>query len=323
MSNFMEHPNWILGCQKSKIINLQKLDERRQLYYKNPKLCKYCKTIISYEKRDNVYCNSRCAGFLSTKEKCPSTSVRNKNSQNELKHNKSNFKIIRLKKCRICGDVSCKRHEICSKRRLFPTLSKYFGFDLNLVGSLKIYDEWDRIRCMLYDDYNTLNLSSIEIAKKYNYYDAANMCGVLTRLGIQKRTIGDSLSLAFSEGRLNIFQPNYQCYKHGWHTSWDNKQVYFRSSLEKIICEYLDTKHIAYEVETKRIRYWSSIKNSFHISIPDFYLPKYNLLVEAKGSYFYNEQDINDRKKSYIENGYDFRLYLENQKVEDVLGDLI
>ena len=93
--------------------------------------------------------------------------------------------------------------------------------------------------------------------------------------------------------------------------------------MEKIICDYLDINCILYEVETKRIKYWSTIKNSYHISIPDFYLPAYNLLVEAKGMYFYNQKDIDDRKNAYIKNGYQFKLYLENQKIEDVLGDLI
>ena len=223
MSSCMNHPNWILGCQKSKIITAQKLNERRKLYYKNPKLCKYCRSVISYEKRDNTFCDCECSGFLATKGKHHSTEIKNKIAQGVINHNKLNLdmydedgnKRLKIKKCRICGNTLCSRPEICSKRKLFPTLSKYFGFNMNLVGSIKIYDEWDRIRSILDNDYNVLNLSSIAIAKKYNYYDCGNMCGILTRLGITRRNHSDSLNLAFIEGRASLTKPRHIHYKHG------------------------------------------------------------------------------------------------------------
>lgn len=288
------------------------------------KICERCSKEHDGSYGSGRFCSSTCANT-----RVHSNEIKLKIKESVLDYNKrNNLKIYdevgnkRLIKCKICGCIECLRPDVCSKRQLFPTLSKYFNFNTNLIGSVDIYVEWDRIKSIIDNDYNILNLSSIEIAKKYNYYDAANMCGILTRLGIVRRNHSQSNILAISESRIKL--PVFgTCYKHGWHTTWDNKQVYFRSNLEKIICEYLDDKHIIYEVETKRIKYWSSIKNSFHISIPDFYIPKYNLLVEVKGLYFYNEIDINDRKKSYLENGYQFRLYLENQKVIDVLGDLI
>jgi hypothetical protein len=44
------------------------------------------------------------------------------------------------------------------------------------------------------------------------------------------------------------------------------------------------------------------------IYFPDFYIPKLNLIVEIKSSYFYNlEEEINLTKKSYSElNNYNF-----------------
>ena len=40
---------------------------------------------------------------------------------------------------------------------------------------------------------------------------------------------------------------------------------------------------------------------------PDFYLPDYNLLIEIKNKYFYNEQNLIDRYQTSIKNlGIDF-----------------
>jgi hypothetical protein len=206
---------------------------------------------------------------------------------------------------------------------LFKTLSKYFGFDLSSIGTTGVYDEWEKVKSILDNDYNILNLSSLEITKKYNYYDPGNMCGILTRMGIKRRTHLEALNLAISNGNWNIPEDPRSWYKHGWYTTWNNKQVYYRSSLEKQVCDLLDLKKIDYDMESKRIKYLSTKDKLYHVSIPDFYLPKYNLILEAKGSYFYDEQDTLDRFKTYIDNGYDFRFYLEGQNIEEILNDLI
>jgi len=51
-----------------------------------------------------------------------------------------------------------------------------------------------------------------------------------------------------------------------------------------------------------------SIFGKNKIYFPDFYIPKLNLIVEIKSSYFYNlEEEINLIKKSYSElNNYKF-----------------
>jgi len=320
MSNCTLSPSWILGCEKSKQTQIRLKKQRIEKYYKDPKKCKNCQSIISYEKRDNIFCSCKCSGSLATKGKHHSEESKKKIQKSILKLHIN--KICKIKICRICGNEKCTRPEICSKRQMFSTLSKYFGFNLDFVGSIQIYDEWDRIKSILNDDYNVLNLSSIQITEKYNYYDSGNMCGILTRIGIQRRTSSEMMVVAISKGRWKPPENHNSCYKHGWHLTWNNKKVYFRSSLEKQVCDFLDQKKIDYEVETKRIKYWSSVRKSFHIAIPDFYLSKYNLLLESKGLYFYNEQDVVDRFKAFIDCGYDFRFYLEGQNIEEILGDL-
>lgn len=50
-----------LGSSKSKIIQAKQKEERKAKYYENPKRCKECGEVISYEKRDRNFCNSSCS----------------------------------------------------------------------------------------------------------------------------------------------------------------------------------------------------------------------------------------------------------------------
>ena len=53
----------IAACKRKKI-------ERIEKYNKNPTICKQCDNSISYEKRNNKFCSSKCAGkFNNAKRK--------------------------------------------------------------------------------------------------------------------------------------------------------------------------------------------------------------------------------------------------------------
>ena len=43
-------------------------------------------------------------------------------------------------------------------------------------------------------------------------------------------------------------------------------------------------------------------------AIPDFYIPSKNLIVEIKSSFTLDKQNMIDKKKAYIEQGYNFKL---------------
>jgi len=75
--------------------------------------------------------------------------------------------------------------------------------------------------------------------------------------------------------------PNY---KSGEHITWDGKTISLRSSYEFVIARILDEHEIEYEYETLEIPY--KYKNRTRKYIPDFYLPKYNLICEAKNPFF-------------------------------------
>ena len=56
-----------LGKLKSRKIQIQQYEARIQEYLKNPTKCKFCKSILPYEKRSNKFCNTSCAASFNNK----------------------------------------------------------------------------------------------------------------------------------------------------------------------------------------------------------------------------------------------------------------
>ena len=111
--------------------------------------------------------------------------------------------------------------------------------------------------------------------------------------------------------------PSTKFFHSGYHTSWEGKKFYYRSSYELDYCIELDKQKIPYEMETLRIRYFNTRKNREAVAIPDFYLKDSNTIVEIKSEYTYNQQDMIDRVIAYKQLGYNFKLILEHVEYTD------
>jgi len=96
------------------------------------------------------------------------------------------------------------------------------------------------------------------------------------------------------------------------YTDVNGNTVYFRSSYELKIHNYLTESSIEYEYESIHIKYISTDEKE-HTYTPDFYLPKYNTILEAKPQKFVSNK-VNQIKKSVsIQCGYKFYFVTENQ----------
>lgn len=100
-------------------------------------------------------------------------------------------------------------------------------------------------------------------------------------------------------------------FKTCFHTTWEGKIFFCRSSLELDYCLVLDKQKISYDMETLRIPYFSTRKNRIAVAIPDFYLPDSNTIVEIKSSFTYSQQDMLDRSTEYKRLGYNFKLVID------------
>jgi hypothetical protein len=108
----------------------------KEKYEKEPKLCKTCKSVLLYDKRNNNYCNNSCAAKTTNLGQIKSIETKNKISKTLTKKEKTNkiikkrrkneikikkIKIEIYKKCIICDNeflLKNKTQTYCSVKCL-------------------------------------------------------------------------------------------------------------------------------------------------------------------------------------------------------------
>jgi hypothetical protein len=221
------------------------------------------------------------------------------------------------KHCLICGSLNSENHNhFCSKHnsQQFRSLIKYFGFNKNTLGTSLVFSEFTRIRNILFDLYWIKHYSSSEICKIFNYPSPANLTAKIFKyLEIPSKSCKECVKENIYYNRFRI--PKNTKFKHGWHITWNNKKIYYRSSYELDFANQLDKKKIDYEVESLRIKYFDSQKKEFRISIPDFYIPNTKEIFEIKSSFTFDKQNMKDKFDRYLELGYTPKLILDYKEM--------
>ena len=147
----------------------------------------------------------------------------------------------------------------------------------------------------------------MEIQEKFNIHELS-LRNFFNKHKISMRRKSKAQLICLHNNRRNM--PCENKYKHGWHTTWHGKQVFYRSSYELRYAKNLDKQKIPYEMESKRLIYYDTQKKRYSIAIPDFYLPLENKIVEIKCNYTYNKQNMDDKFKMYKNNGYECELII-------------
>ena len=349
------HIRWCEDNPKSKInkehlIEIHKI--KHQQYLENLEKQKkeytfYCKecgkeyklklTENEYNKGNySKYCCKSCANTRhhsgETKEKI-SNSLKNSekyqnNVQKDRKKNLNRFyknengEYIEKPKKYYCGskelndlnpDISCRQSPKYFNK-LIP-----FGLNINTLYSEEFIKEHKKVKDLLYNEYVINHLSPKEIYDKYNCKEYFNHFETLLHLfkdwKFPIRSYSKAVSNAFINGRLTLGNI-YTQYKCGWHTTWNNKEIYFRSSFELDYAKELDEQQVNYDVECLHIKYWDSQKQEFRCAIPDFYLPDTNTIVEIKSSYTLDKQNMKDKMKTYKDLGYNFKLICDHKEMD-------
>ena len=257
------------------------------------------------------FCSKECARSYSSKQ--------NKNELKEAKCINCGKPIFINKKASI---LTCKCNECKNKvnkptfRKIHSkhinTLIKYFGFDPSKNNDNDAENEFNRIRSLLHRLYWIDHYSSSEIANMFNYPNVGNLTGkVFKYLNISSKSNKESIHENLKYNKVKLC--NNHKYKCGWHTTWNNNKVYLRSSYEFEYAKMLDEQHIDYEVESLRIEYYDNNKKCYRIAIPDFYIPSTNTIVEIKSNYTLDIENMKDKKKSYEQLGYNFKLIVDNK----------
>lgn len=300
-------------------VTAQKIKKEKEYrieeYLQNPNHCLQCGKDLTYEQRHNKFCSISCAStYNNLKRDSHSEETKQRISQGLKKYCVEN-NVNKTKYCKYCGSEKgkCLHPEICGKYRLFKSLEK-FGFDKQKIGSVEIYDEYYRIKKVLTEEYKN-HIDDKLLNEKYNYTSGlSNFHKLLKSMEIETKPIKERLSEAYLLGKINIQSSTH--FQSEWHTTWDNNEVYLRSSYEIDYAKELDKNHIKYEVEYLRIKYFDTIENIYRCAIPDFYLPDTNTIVEIKSIYTLNIQNMKDKFLTYKNLGYNTKLILEHKEVD-------
>lgn len=230
---------------------------------------------------------------------------------------------MKKKICKVCGKEfeGTKNQKLCSKEckkisKVIPSLVKYFGFDINAIGTDKCFEEVEKIKNELNNLYWNKHLSSSDICKMYNYPNVSNLTGKIFKyLNIQSKTPKESVIENWLNNKMKPFLGNIH-YNQQWHTTWNGKEVYLRSSFEVDYAKELDEQKIEYDVEALRIKYFNTKENEYRCAIPDFYIPSKNMIIEIKSNWTLDEQEMKDKIKAYKELGYKFKLICDHKEIQ-------
>lgn len=208
------------------------------------------------------------------------------------------------KPCKKCGELPCPYPEICKKS--IKLLVTYFGFNISKLGSIEFLKEYYRVTNLLKEEYQDTSLGFL--SKKYNY-PISYLQKLFVTLGLKTRTKEEGNRKRLLEEGINLVNSKSH-FKQGWYHTWEDKQVFLRSSYEFKYAEKLDREKISYEVEALRILYWDSQLNKERVAIPDFYLLDQNKVIEIKAekSIYFDPINMKDKEKAYLEHGYKFEL---------------
>ena len=311
-----------LGYLASKKILEEIYKGNREEYYINPSHCMECGCILPYEKRHNKFCCSSHAVSYNNRRR--NKEIYNKISaklrKNPPKKRKRkavdiNKTSTKIKYCKYCGceKGKCIHPEVCSKYRIFNNLEK-FGFNKDVIGTIDIYGEFLRVRNLIEDLYKS-HISEEELKNKYNYTSGlSNFHKLLKTLNIPIRTLSEAQKESILMGKRH--ESSNSQYQTEWHTTWDGKEVFLRSSYEIDYANYLDENKVEYEVESLRIKYYDTQKKEYRCAIPDFYIKNKNEIIEIKSTWTLNVQNMKDKFAEYIRLGYNPKLILEHKETD-------
>lgn len=200
-------------------------DKELNDYYKNPKYCKNCGKLIPFNKRINDFCNRSCSSSYNNKiykkrnklsfseklsgkiKKYNKKSAREHNKLLKTKYSKYNMPLINPGCCFICGEPNCE-NDFCKKHNFLRLMGfvEHLGFNPKTIGTIKVFEEFNRVRNMVYDLYWNKGLSLIDLGKKFNYSNKIGFIptNVLDNLGIPRRSHSEATTNSILIGKKNL-----------------------------------------------------------------------------------------------------------------------
>ncbi|MCX6742135.1 MAG: hypothetical protein NTX24_03090 [Candidatus Pacearchaeota archaeon] len=139
---------------------------------------------------------------------------------------------------------------------------------------------------------------------------------------VQKRQIAKKVSKSLIEGiksgKIKL-SPSWKKVPYG--------KLNLRSYWEGEVAEFLDKNKLDWEYETKKIPYWDTERKREAVTIPDFFIPSKNLIIEVKSNAEFKTQKTKDKMDGIKSKGFDVFLVgkkeinlIKNNKFLDILN---
>lgn len=319
IQRYKGHLRWCCEECKTHIRELEKHQNQILCHCANcgKEIWKYPREL---EQSQHSFCSNSCSATYNNKLRGYKYPDRDEYQQ-ILKEKAKKYRTSK-RLCCVCGQSDCQRPDVCKKSMLRMMTSQKednnlvkCGFDISTIGTPKVYDEFDRIRDIIYDLYHNHNLSLQDLKDRFDIKRFQNVQNILKTLDIPRRTFKEA-GLAYAKTHPTITttpQPAHNCkFKTGYYTNTKGEQVYYRSSYELDYMKMLDANNVDYKHEPFRVVYHNSRLNKESYCIPDFFLVESNTVVEIKSAYTYLQQDMIDKMNAYKALGYNFKLVLDH-----------
>lgn len=117
----------------------------------------------------------------------------------------------------------------------------------------------------------------------------------------ERKKVSKSLTKAWKDGK-RTYTPNYG--KKHEYVLRDKTKIYLRSFLECKYVRLFELNRLKFSYESLKIPY--TYKGKQHNYLPDFYLPKYNLIIEVKPEEKQKDSLVQIKMKASINQGYQY-----------------
>lgn len=275
--------------------------------------------------KDHVFCSHACSAKVMNKTRvykryqtkaellnCTIAEAKRvvKNESNIAKNKRCVENRKKNRVCSVCGTVGCTNPicKIYSFRHEYE-LAKRFGMHYNNKGTLQHIAQYDVIRENIVKALKEVDNSLCKFMIKYNIPEIKTALNFLKSFNIHCN-------------KDVLLSKNVKRFCRGYHTTWENKTYFYRSSYELEYMKYLDEQRVSYEAATKMFTYYNTQLARLCKAYPDIILPQQKTVVEIKSFYTYNQQEMKDKQKAYEHQGYKFKLILEHEEYDYCPKDL-
>lgn len=224
----------------------------------------------------------------------------------------NNKKRKKIRPCKFCNSTKCY-NPFCKKLNI-PYLKSLYLLGLNKqdVGSSIFLQEIEKIKYTLTQLYIHESKTLKEIAHCYSFDYPNRLKRIFLLFEIPLRSREDRGRLSYQSGNHTINTSQNIQYHRGWHTTWDQKKVFLRSSYEFEVARYFDELEIKYLVEPFTVSY-NNVNGAKSTYFPDFYIPSKNLILEVK-SLFTVDKNTELKLKACKDLGYNTKLLFLDKK---------